>query len=200
MVNVFDVSANELIEKAAAELVKLPEFKAPDWASFAKTGVSKQRPPTNKEWWQVRVAAILRTVYRMGPIGTSKLRTKYGSKMNRGVAPEHHYKGSGSVIRKALQQLEKAGMIKKGDVKGHKGRVVTGKGKQFLDKLATQIYKAMPKEERTFIEIRVPPPKAPKAEKVHVEALENPKDSQAPENTKRSPGKPVEAAEVQAEQ
>ena len=45
-------------------------------------------------------------IYRHGPIGVSKLRTKYGGKKNRGHKPEHFYKGSGSVARKVLQQFE----------------------------------------------------------------------------------------------
>lgn len=203
MVNIFDVPANVLIDTAAVELAKLPEFKAPEWAPFVKTGVNKQRPPARKDWWQVRVVAILRTVYRLGPIGVSQLRTKYGGKMNRGVAPEHHFKGSGSIIRKALQQLEKAGFVKQVDVKKHKGRVIAPKGKSFLDKIAMQIYKSLPKEERTFVEIRLPPPRVTKAEKIAAE----PKAEQPAEAPLKAPKagkihaeiKPVEAAEAKVE-
>ncbi len=141
MVNIFDVDPNELIEKAAEALKQVKEVQPPAWAPFVKTGVQRQRAPASKDWWYVRSAAVLRSVYRLGPIGTSKLRTKYGGKANLGYAPEHQFKGSGNIIRKVLQGLEKAGFVKQVDVKGKKGRVITGKGKSFLDKLATQIYK-----------------------------------------------------------
>jgi len=139
MVSIYDVDPSELIEKASEELKKVNEIKAPEWATFAKTGVHKERPPVKKDWWYARSAAVLRTVYKLGPIGVSKLRSKYGGKKNRGFQPEHAYKGSGNIARKVLQQLEKAGLVKQ-DSKGvHKGRVITGKGASFLDKIATKI-------------------------------------------------------------
>ncbi|HIP62762.1 MAG TPA: 30S ribosomal protein S19e, partial [Archaeoglobus profundus] len=45
-------------------------------------------------------------------------------------------------IRKALQQLEKAGFVKKTP----EGRVVTPKGRSFLDKIATEIKKELVKK------------------------------------------------------
>ncbi len=142
MTSVYDVEPNELIEKASEELKKVDEVKPPEWAPFVKTGVHKERAPLENDWWYVRCAAILRTVYKLGPIGVSKLRTKYGGKKNRGMKTEHFYKGSGNIARKVLQQLEKAGFVKKGEKGVHKGRVITGKGASFLDKVATKIAKS----------------------------------------------------------
>ena len=139
MATMYDADPQELIEKTAAELRKMPEIKAPAWASFVKTGMHKERPPVNDGWWYLRTASILRAVYRLGPIGVSKLRTKYGGRKNRGVKKEHFYKGSGSIVRKALQQLEKAGFVSFADKSVHKGRIVTPKGRTFIDKIATQI-------------------------------------------------------------
>ncbi len=139
MTTVFEVDANELIKKAAKELESNPEFKAPEWAKFVKTGVSRQRPPQDKNWWPSRAAAVLRTVYTQGPVGTNRLRVKYGGLKNMGYAPERPKKGSGSIARKILQQLEKAGFVKQDHKGNHKGRVVTPAGKKFLDKIATQI-------------------------------------------------------------
>lgn len=141
MPTMYDVDPSELIEKAAEELKKDANIKPPQWASFVKTGMSKQRPPVRSDWWHVRAASVLRIVYRLGPIGVSKLRTKYGGKKNRGHKMERTYKGSGNLLRKILQQLEKGGYIKKADKGVHKGRVITAKGQSFLDKIATQIYK-----------------------------------------------------------
>ncbi|MFH1210963.1 MAG: 30S ribosomal protein S19e [archaeon] len=133
MPTVYDVDANSLIEKAAQELKKVESIQAPKWAVFVKTGHSKQRPPENSDWWYHRSASILRKVYLRGPLGVSKLRTNYGSKKNRGHAPEHRYRASGKIIRVMLQQLEAAGFIKQTEKKGHKGRFITPKGKAFLD-------------------------------------------------------------------
>lgn len=143
----YDVDAQELISKAADELKKIPEIKAPSWAPFARTGMHKERTPVSEDWWYARTASVLRAVYRLGPVGVSKLRTKYGGRKNRGTKKEHFYKGSGSILRKSLQQLEKAGFVKFAEKGVHKGRVITPKGKSFLDKIATQIYGVKPKQE-----------------------------------------------------
>ncbi len=141
MTTMYDIKAQELVLKAAQELKKIPEIKPPEWASFTKTGMHKQRPPANDDWWYMRSASVLRTIYRMGPIGVSKLRTKYGGKKNRGVKKEHFYKGSGNILRKSLQQLEKAGFVKFAEKGIHKGRMITPKGRAFLDKIASNIKK-----------------------------------------------------------
>jgi len=137
MATVFDVKADELIARTAKEL----QVQAPEWAKFVKTGTSKDRPPVDPNWWNIRSAAILRTIYLRGPVGVNKLRIKYGGKKNRGYKPERFMKGSGSIARKSLQQLEKAGLIIQAQKGTHKGRVVTPAGKKLLDSIATQIKK-----------------------------------------------------------
>lgn len=139
MARLEDVNANELVEELAVTLKSLPEIKQPKWAGFVKTGHFKERAPARSDWWYVRSAAVLRAVYRLGPVGTSKLRTKYGGKKNRGVASEHSYKGSGSIIRKILQQLESAGLVAKASVGLHKGRIVTPKGRSLLNRIARKV-------------------------------------------------------------
>jgi small subunit ribosomal protein S19e len=67
-------------------------IKAPEWAIFVKTGVHKERPPIQEDWWQIRAADVLRTIERMGPIGTQKLRTKYGGKKNISRTKSNKYK------------------------------------------------------------------------------------------------------------
>ena len=147
MASMYDVDSQEIIIKAAEELKKIPEIKPPAWASFAKTGMHKERPPASSDWWYVRAASVLRAVYRFGPVGVAKLRSKYGGKKNRGVKKEHFYKGSGNILRKTLQQLEKAGFVKFAEKGVHKGRIATPKGKSFLDKIATQMQGSKPKQE-----------------------------------------------------
>jgi small subunit ribosomal protein S19e len=75
----------------------------------------------------------------MGPVGVSKLRTKYGGRKKRNVRMAHFYKGSGSVMRKALQQLEKAGLVKTEPKGLHKGRKITPKGRSFMDNIAKEM-------------------------------------------------------------
>ncbi|MBI2653159.1 30S ribosomal protein S19e [Candidatus Woesearchaeota archaeon] len=147
MTTIYGVDAQELIKKTSEELKKVPEIKPPIWAPFVKTGMHKERPPVSDGWWYIRTASVLRTIYRLGPIGVSKLRAKYGGRKNRGVKKEHFYKGSGNILRKSLQQLEKAGFVKFAEKGVHKGRIITPKGKSFLDKIATQIYGAKPKRD-----------------------------------------------------
>jgi small subunit ribosomal protein S19e len=132
-----DVDPEKLILKAADELAKVGELKAPAWAAFAKTGVHKQRPPEQSNWWHIRQAAELRKLY-MAPqgIGVSRMRKVYGGRKNRGHKPEHSFKASGSVIRKSMQQLEKAGLVK---MEKGKGRIITPKGQKLLNSVAKQL-------------------------------------------------------------
>ena len=107
-------------------------IKQPEWAPYVKTGMHKERPPADKDWFFLRAASILRIVGTKGPIGVSKLRIKYGGRKNNGVASSHFYKGSGSIVRKALQQLDKAGLTVQSEKGVHKGRVLTPKGQSML--------------------------------------------------------------------
>ena len=134
MVTVQDVKAEPLIQKAAEDLED--DFDQPDWAAFAKSGVGRERTPEQENWYYIRSAAILRRIYNDGPLGVSKLRTIYGNRKNHGHAPEHHSKASGKVIRSALQNLEEAGYV---ETEEGEGRVITDKGKSFLDEKASDI-------------------------------------------------------------
>ncbi|WP_456369343.1 30S ribosomal protein S19e [Geoglobus sp.] len=142
MATVYDVPANMLIERVAERLKEMEEFKPPAWVSYVKTGVHKERSPEQEDWWYYRVAAVFRKVYVNGPVGIERLRTAYGGRKNRGVKPEKFRKGSGSIVRKALQQLEKAGFVSRTE----EGRVVTPQGRSFLDRVAAEIKKELEKE------------------------------------------------------
>lgn len=136
MATVYDAEPMKLIDKAADKLAGI--IKMPEWAKYVKTGTSKQRPPEDQNWWYKRAAAILRTIYIRGPIGTNKLRVKYGSKKHRGSRPEEFRKASGKVIRHLLQQLELSGLVNQTEKSVHKGRAITASGKSFLDKIAKE--------------------------------------------------------------
>jgi small subunit ribosomal protein S19e len=138
MVSIKDVDTQQLVMKAAESLERMEEFKPPEWAVFVKTGVHKQRPPSQANWWFIRSASILRKVYLNQRLGVSKLRKVYGGRKNRGHKPEHKKRASGNIIRKILQQHEKAGFVK---IEKGKGRSITPKGQKFLDGVAKSIKK-----------------------------------------------------------
>ncbi len=140
MTTVYDVPADKLVPLVAAELKGRPELAPPAWAEFAKTGVHKEMPPEDPDWWFTRGAAVLRRVYIDGPVGVERMRTFYGGRKNRGSRPNRFKKGSGSVIRELLQQLETAGFV----VKDKGGRKASPAGMAFLDGLAHQLKTAAP--------------------------------------------------------
>ena len=135
MTTVYDIPADRFIPALAEELKKRPEIRPPDWAMFAKTGVHKEMPPEDPAWSFTRVASILRRVYIDGPIGVERMRTFYGGRMDRGSKPNKFRKGSGSILRKSLQQLEAAGLV----VHDKTGRKVSAQGMSFMDNLAHTI-------------------------------------------------------------
>lgn len=131
--SVYDVKPAELIEKTAQELKKI--IKQPEWSMFIKTGVGKSRPPENTDWFYMRAAAVFRKVcMAKGPIGVNKLRTKFGSRKDRGVKPEKFRSAGGKIIRNILQQLEKNKLIVQKTIGVHKGRVATKEGMALLEK------------------------------------------------------------------
>jgi small subunit ribosomal protein S19e len=135
MAVVYDVPATLFVAKAGQKLKETGKVQAPEWVADVKTGSHRQLPPTQPDWFYTRTASILRRIYMDGPVGVQRLRSLYGGRKNRGVKPDAHERSGGSVIREALQQLEKAGYVK--SVKG--GRVVTAQGMAFLDRVATEI-------------------------------------------------------------
>jgi small subunit ribosomal protein S19e len=135
MTTVYDVPADHIIRRVAEELKKRKEIVPPEWAAFAKTGVHKEMPPEDPDWWFTRAAAVLRRVYVDGPLGVERMRSFYGGKKNRGSRPNAFRKGSGSILRKSLQQLEAAGLI----IHDKTGRKVSPAGMSFLDNLSQEV-------------------------------------------------------------
>ncbi|MBD3259349.1 30S ribosomal protein S19e [Candidatus Woesearchaeota archaeon] len=176
MVTAFDADPQVLIERTAKELKNNSKIQPPEWAKFVKTGSHKEKPPINPDWWHVRAAAVLRSVYIKGPIGVSKLRTKYGGKVYRGksVKPPHFRKCSGSIIRKILQQLESAGLLEKEDKNIKKGRKVSGNGRKFLDNIAKEIVPVQEKQAQKSTEPEQKPASAPEQEKEKLKEQQKP--------------------------
>lgn len=132
LMGVLETQAQSAISKAAQELKKISEIKPPDWAGVVKTSSHLERVPGTQDFWFERCASLLYQVFKHGPVGTERLRNKYGGRTQHKVRRSHHRKAGGKTIRLALQQLEKAGLVKK----EKEGRVVTAKGKSLLDKSA----------------------------------------------------------------
>jgi small subunit ribosomal protein S19e len=139
MVTVYDVKPGDLIEEVAKELKEKELVKAPEWSPFVKTGSHKDRPPTQEDWYYLRCAAILRKLYKKGPLGVGTLRILYGGRKNKGHKTEHFRKAGGKIIRSALQQLENAELVRTAEKR--KGRKLTSKGISFLDNIALKISK-----------------------------------------------------------
>ena len=140
MTTVYDVPATPLIQSVAQKLKAEKAIAPPQWAPFVTTGIHAEKPPVEADWWHVRAAAVLRKVYVMGPVGTERLRSEFGGSRDRGAKPNRAKKGSGSVVRESLQQLEKAGLVQ--SVKGE-GRIVSAKGRSLLDNAAHEVRKTV---------------------------------------------------------
>ncbi len=134
---IYDVSQQELVLKVAQELKN--QIEMPEWAKFVKTGVHRETMPKNPDWWYIRAASILRVTHKLGPVGVSKLRTRYGGRKNRGMRPDAFREASGKIIRTILQQLEKAELIKQHTFANRKGRIATPKGVSLMMNVAKQI-------------------------------------------------------------
>jgi len=143
MVTVKDVSADKLIGKLKEELKQVKEIQPLEWSYFVKSGVHKERPPQQEDFWHLRSASLLRRIYLDGPVGTERLRSYFGGRKGRGHRPARFRKASGSIIRKILQQLETAGLIEKNQNK--EGRKISSKGRKLLDRIAYEVSKEVSK-------------------------------------------------------
>jgi small subunit ribosomal protein S19e len=136
MTTAYDVPPGLLIERLKDRLQKDGKIKPPEWAPFARTGVHTEKAPVQPDWWFRRVAAVLRKVYLHGPVGTSRLAAEFGGRRDDGSAPYHPRKGSRSIAREAMQQLETLGLLSKTE---KKGRSISAQGRKLLDSLSHEI-------------------------------------------------------------
>jgi len=187
-----DVAPEQLIKRVAEELKKETLIQPPEWATFVKTGVHKERQPTQDDWWYVRAASVLRKIFALGPIGVSKLRTIYGGKKNRGARPERFYPASGNILRKILQQLEKAGLAKQTEKGVHKGRIVTPKGHAMLEAAASILLKEAGIEIHEKPKGELKPKKAPAKKKAAKKTVKKAAKKET-EETKKAPKAKEEA-------
>lgn len=146
MATLFDAPAEDLIEATAETLAE--ELEQPDWAEFTKTGVGRELPPEQEDFWALRGASLLRKVAIDGPVGVDRLATAYGGTKQGStryrVRPEQKTSGSKKVVRTLLQQLDEAGYINTNE---KRGREVTGEGRKLLDETATEVIESLDRPE-----------------------------------------------------
>jgi len=140
MTTAYDVPAKDLISAVSKKLQDEKTVAPPDWSKFARTGVHTENPPVDKNWWFTRCASIMRKIYISNGIGIQHLRNEYGGFRDRGSKPNRAKSGSGSIARAVVQQLEQAGYV--ASIKG-KGRVLTPKGKAFVDKVSHEVHQGL---------------------------------------------------------
>ncbi|MCI4396116.1 MAG: 30S ribosomal protein S19e [Thermoprotei archaeon] len=141
MTTALQVPADELINKLAVILKEQygEKVRPPEWARFVKTGIHKQYPPVQDDWWYIRAASVLRKLYKAGgPVGISTFSVIYGGKKRFGSSPPHFRRASRAIIRNILKQLESAGLVTR--VPGS-GRQLTPLAISMLDKVSKEIFK-----------------------------------------------------------
>jgi small subunit ribosomal protein S19e len=138
MVTLYDVPADALIDALSDRLAD--RIDDPDWATYVKTGASKELPPQQDDFWPVRAASLLRKVAIDGPVGVDRLSTAYGDRKQGStryrVAAAHTDAGSKKIIRTILQQLEEEGLVSTAQ---GEGRVATPEGRSLLDEVAADV-------------------------------------------------------------
>lgn len=132
MISVKEAKPDTFIGKLKEELKSVKEIAPPEWSYFVKSGVQKERPPEQPDFWYIRTASVLKRVAIDGPVGTERLRSYFGGRKRRGHRPARFRRSSGAIIRRILHQLESAGLIEK----DKKGRRISAKGRELLNKIS----------------------------------------------------------------
>jgi len=135
--SIYLVKPSKLISVIAEKLKEYPSIKPPEGSEYWKTARFKELAPIDSEnFWYVRCASILRKLSKSGPLGVNRLRKHYGGKERSKRGKNKSVKGSGKIIRVALQQLEEANLISQ---KEKEGRELTPEGISFLERTAYEI-------------------------------------------------------------
>lgn len=130
-----EIEASKLVAAIAERLRTCKLVNPPPWIWYVKSGMHRERAPADPEaFWYARCASLLRKLY-FTPMGVARFRKIYGGRKKRGAAPERKALASGAIIRRALQQLESAGLVQK----GKKGRELSPKGISFINAVAKEL-------------------------------------------------------------
>ncbi|KAJ1984949.1 Protein component of the small (40S) ribosomal subunit [Dimargaris cristalligena] len=130
-----DVSAAAFIKAYSAHLKRSGKLPVPEWVDLVKTSTGREQAPIDPDWFYIRTAAIARHIYVRGNVGVGRVSKAYGGATRRGQLPNKRCGSSGSVARKAIQGLEKLGVLEK-DAAG--GRILSSQGRRELDRISAQ--------------------------------------------------------------
>ncbi|WP_254762093.1 30S ribosomal protein S19e [Natrinema marinum] len=146
MATMYDVPADDLIEALADDLAE--RLEEPEWGAFTKSGVDRELPPEQDDFWATRAASLLRKVADRGPVGVERLSTEYGGSKGGSnryqVAPDHRTDGSKNLIRTILQQLEEEDLVETAE---GEGRRITAEGRSLLDDTAGSVLEDLDRPE-----------------------------------------------------
>jgi len=148
MATLYDAPTEDLLEAVGDRLVESGAVERPDWARYVKTGVDRELPPEQDDFWRRRAASVLRKVAIDGPVGVDRLTTAYGDttpgSTRYRVSPAHSASGSGKIVRTILQQLEDADLVSQ---EGSAGRIATPEGRSLLDETAGDVLRDLDRPE-----------------------------------------------------
>jgi small subunit ribosomal protein S19e len=125
---------NAFIDLIAKKLQGMEAIQIPPWSAVVKTGSHAERPPQEADFWFKRCASVLVTLYTHN-VGVRRLQHKYGGRHAHVVSRSHHRPAGGKLIRVAMQQLEKAGLVKKEKI----GRSISPAGRSLVDHVAAEL-------------------------------------------------------------
>eukprot|EP00026_Physarum_polycephalum_P015192 Phypoly_transcript_15818.p1 GENE.Phypoly_transcript_15818~~Phypoly_transcript_15818.p1 ORF type:complete len:124 (+),score=16.58 Phypoly_transcript_15818:263-634(+) len=112
-VSVKDVPPADFINAYAKYLKKSGNVELPKWVDIVKTGIHRELPPSNPDWFYIRTAAIARKIYLNtgDQRGTRTYKKVFGGKMRRGSHPPITVTCSESVLRATIKQLTKLKVV-----------------------------------------------------------------------------------------
>lgn len=134
-----DVDPHQFIAAYAAYLKKAGKIEIPSYVDIVKLASFKELAPMDPDWYYIRCAAIARRIYVKSGTGVGGLSKIFGGNSRRGVRPGRYTHSSTGVIRHALQQLEKMGIV---EITPNGGRQMTKEGQRDLDRIARKTSKA----------------------------------------------------------
>ena len=135
MDSVFRVQPAPLLRAIADTLKKNQQIALPKDVDLIKTGSSRENAPSDRDWFYMRMAAIIRQAMCKGRVSLKGLAYRFGARKNRGVRPSKFARASTFVIGSAIEQLEKIGWI---NFK-NSGSILTDSAREVLGELIEKV-------------------------------------------------------------
>ena len=131
-----DVRASRWVRAMAAHFKQEGKLFVPNCTELVKTSHGRERAPQNADWYYIRCASVLRSIYLRPGTGYGGLSKRYGIKKNRGSQPEITSRASRGLLHWCCKSLEGLKLIAKGK---ESGRVVTKDGRKKADTIAFNV-------------------------------------------------------------